>query len=49
MRKLRAGLLVAALATVGAPLASVSARAQDCPGNPTALGTSRLLVIDPGK
>ena len=48
MRKLITGLLVAALAI---PLAVVSgfasAWAEDCRGNPDALGTSRVLTLDP--
>ena len=50
MRKLRTGLLAAALATgLGVILDAVSAHAQNCPGNPNALGTSRVLAIDPSK
>ena len=37
------GLIVAAAIASGGNLA----RAQDCPGNPDALGTSRVLAIDP--
>jgi peptidoglycan-N-acetylglucosamine deacetylase len=37
------GLIVAAAIASGCNLA----RAQDCPGNPDALGTSRVLAIDP--
>jgi peptidoglycan/xylan/chitin deacetylase (PgdA/CDA1 family) len=48
MRYFATGLLAAACAVaVGAP--STPARADDCPGNPNALGTSRMLVIDPGQ
>jgi peptidoglycan-N-acetylglucosamine deacetylase len=36
----------AARAAVGALNAATAARAQDCPGNPDALGTSRVLVLD---
>jgi peptidoglycan-N-acetylglucosamine deacetylase len=50
MRKLITGLLVAALTS---PLAVVfgfaSAWAEDCQGNPNALGTSRVLTIDPSE
>ena len=50
MRRLGAGFLAAALAAaMGAPFAAVSAHAEDCPGNPNALGTSRMLVIAPGE
>jgi peptidoglycan/xylan/chitin deacetylase (PgdA/CDA1 family) len=49
MQRLRAGLLTAVVVVaVGAPCAVVPARAQDCPGNPNAIGTSRVLTIDPG-
>jgi len=34
---------------VGALIAPAPARAQDCPGNPDALGTSRVLAIDPAQ
>src|SRR5689334_7522065 len=37
------GLIVLMLAA----LATAKARADDCPGNPNALGTSRVLTIDP--
>jgi peptidoglycan/xylan/chitin deacetylase (PgdA/CDA1 family) len=43
-------LLAAALAASGisgALMGAVSARAESCPGNPNALGTSRTLVVDP--
>jgi peptidoglycan/xylan/chitin deacetylase (PgdA/CDA1 family) len=50
MQRLRAGLLTAVLVVaVGAPCAVSSARAQDCPGNPNAIGTSRILAIDPSE
>ena len=42
---LGAGLVVA-LAVASGPN---SAWAQDCPGNPDALGTSRVLAIDPAE
>jgi peptidoglycan/xylan/chitin deacetylase (PgdA/CDA1 family) len=46
-------LRVAALAAVASVLAAYSAatpaRAQDCPGNPDAIGTSRVITIDPGQ
>ena len=32
----------------GALTAAVPARAQECPGNPDVLGTSRVLVLEPG-
>jgi peptidoglycan-N-acetylglucosamine deacetylase len=43
---------VAALAAVigaAAFSAATPARAQDCPGNPNAIGTSRVITIDPGQ
>jgi peptidoglycan/xylan/chitin deacetylase (PgdA/CDA1 family) len=55
MRSLRASALLifaAALGAVtgmaGALAAAVPARAQECPGNPDVLGTSRVLVLEPG-
>jgi peptidoglycan-N-acetylglucosamine deacetylase len=55
MRSLRASALLifaAALGAVagmaGALTAAVPARAQECPGNPDVLGTSRVLVLEPG-
>ena len=49
-----AALRVAALAAAIGAAAAVSAaatpaRAQDCPGNPNAIGTSRTITIDPGQ
>jgi len=58
MRKFGAGLLAAVCAaTLGMPLAAPPALAQNaaqdpahaCPGNPNALGTSRVIAIDPGE
>jgi peptidoglycan-N-acetylglucosamine deacetylase len=34
---------------IGALVAAAPARAQDCPGNPNALGTSRVLLLEPGE
>jgi peptidoglycan-N-acetylglucosamine deacetylase len=48
MRKLRKGLLAAALAS-SLGVTAVSAHPQNCPGNPNALGTSRVLAIDQSK
>ena len=55
MRSLRAlafSTAVAAFGTVAglasALTAAVPARAQECPGNPEVLGTSRVLVLEPG-
>jgi peptidoglycan/xylan/chitin deacetylase (PgdA/CDA1 family) len=45
-------LLAAALAAsgiVGALLGAAPARAESCPGNPNALGTSRTIVVDPNE
>jgi peptidoglycan/xylan/chitin deacetylase (PgdA/CDA1 family) len=45
-------LLAAALAASsisGALLGAAPARAESCPGNPNALGTSRVLVVDPNE
>jgi peptidoglycan/xylan/chitin deacetylase (PgdA/CDA1 family) len=38
---------IAAVSLAGAIAAAAPARAQDCAGNPDALGTSRVLAIDP--
>jgi len=46
MRNLRA--CVALIAALAAGIV-VPARAQDCPGSPDALGTSRTLVLEPGE
>jgi peptidoglycan/xylan/chitin deacetylase (PgdA/CDA1 family) len=49
----RAGAISFAAATIaasclsGALLAAAPARAENCPGNPNALGTSRVLVVGP--
>jgi peptidoglycan/xylan/chitin deacetylase (PgdA/CDA1 family) len=50
MAKVRAILSAAVLsAVVGVTLgAATAARAQDCPGHPDAIGTSRVITIDPG-
>ena len=47
MRKalLAVGFIVAAVVGSGFDLA----RAEDCPNNPNALGTSRVLTVDPGQ
>ncbi|MGA8615929.1 MAG: polysaccharide deacetylase family protein [Xanthobacteraceae bacterium] len=45
-------LLAAALAASsisGALIGAAPARAESCPGNPNALGTSRVLVVDPNE
>jgi peptidoglycan/xylan/chitin deacetylase (PgdA/CDA1 family) len=41
--------LGATASVAGALPAAAPARAQDCPGNPDALGTSRVLVLQPGE
>src|ERR1051325_12244568 len=43
---MRVRALLCLLAIVGVPAA---AAAEDCPGNPDALGTSRVLVVDPAE
>jgi len=43
---MRVRALLCLLAIVGVPAA---AAAEDCPGNPNALGTSRVLVVDPAE
>jgi peptidoglycan/xylan/chitin deacetylase (PgdA/CDA1 family) len=54
MRRLGTRLIAAIVAVVlavaiGASVATLPAHADDCPGNPDALGTSRVLAIDPGQ
>jgi hypothetical protein len=50
MRKLIVGLLaVGYSAALGVIFAPNSARAENCAANPDALGTSRVLTIDPGE
>jgi peptidoglycan/xylan/chitin deacetylase (PgdA/CDA1 family) len=41
--------LSAAIAAAGAFVAAGTARAEDCPGHADALGTSRVLVVEPGE
>jgi len=52
---LRASISFACIAALGATVgvggaltAAAPARAQECPGNPDALGTSRVLALEPG-
>ncbi len=50
MRRTTSGIRTAILTTVitaAAWLGTPPAHAADCPGNPTALGTSRTIVVDP--
>lgn len=56
MRGLRASVacisgvaLGATVGIAGALAAAVPAQAQDCPGNPDAIGTSRVLALEPGE
>jgi len=56
MGSLRASILCVLAAVFGATAglagalgAAAPARAQDCPGNPDALGTSRVLALQPGE
>ncbi len=44
-----AAAIGAAAGMTGALVAAAPARAQDCPGHPSALGTSRVLAIEPGE
>ncbi len=48
MRNLQA-LVVCIFAVAAGALVVAPARAEDCPGNPNALGTSRVLVLEPGE
>ena len=47
--KLRLAALAAVIGAAIAYAAATPARAQDCPGNPNAIGTSRVITIDPGQ
>lgn len=51
MRKVTTGVLTASLAIALAVAADIKAAwtAESCPGNPNALGTSRVLTIDPNE
>ncbi len=49
MRSLRAAAFFVCLAAIGGLAAGAQARAQDCPGHPDALGTSRVLTLQPGE
>jgi peptidoglycan/xylan/chitin deacetylase (PgdA/CDA1 family) len=53
MYKVRAVFLAASFAAAsglsGALLGAAPARAENCPGNPNALGTSRVLVVSPSE
>jgi peptidoglycan/xylan/chitin deacetylase (PgdA/CDA1 family) len=49
MHLVRAILLGAAMGILGAFLVDVPAHARNCPGNPNALGTSRVLVVGPAE
>ena len=49
MRNPVTGLFAALIVTAVSMPAFSSARAEDCPGNPDALGTSRVLTIDPSE
>jgi peptidoglycan/xylan/chitin deacetylase (PgdA/CDA1 family) len=42
-------VLAATASLAAAPSASAPAWAEECPGNPDALGTSRVLALEPGK
>ncbi|MGB7098760.1 MAG: polysaccharide deacetylase family protein [Xanthobacteraceae bacterium] len=44
-----AAACAAIAAVAGALLAAQPARAQECPGKPNAIGTSRVLVLEPGE
>src|SRR5215831_15519148 len=44
--RVRALLCLLSLSVVGVPVAAAAA---DCPGHPDALGTSRVLVVDPAE
>jgi peptidoglycan-N-acetylglucosamine deacetylase len=44
-----AAALGATVGMAGALVSAAPAQAQDCPGNPDALGTSRVLALEPGE
>jgi peptidoglycan-N-acetylglucosamine deacetylase len=46
---LSAAALTAAMGVAATLAAAMPARAQDCPGNPDAIGTSRVVTIDPAE
>jgi len=48
MRHLQVLVLAVFGMAAGAFLSVMSAKAQDCPGNPNALGTSRTIAVEPG-
>ncbi len=48
MRYLQVLVLAVVGTAAGAFFSVVPANAQDCPGNPNALGTSRVLAVEPG-
>jgi peptidoglycan/xylan/chitin deacetylase (PgdA/CDA1 family) len=43
------GGLIGAISVAGGLFAAGAALAQDCPGNPDAIGTSRVLTVEPGE
>jgi peptidoglycan-N-acetylglucosamine deacetylase len=49
MRNLRASILFVFAIAAGALVSVAAAWAGDCPGNPNAIGTSRVLVLEPGE
>jgi peptidoglycan/xylan/chitin deacetylase (PgdA/CDA1 family) len=49
MRRLRSLFFAAFTATIGVVGTLSAATAQECPGNPDAIGTSRVLVVRPGE
>jgi hypothetical protein len=49
MRKVTTGFLVVGLIPLAVVSSLISARGQDCQGNPNALGTSRVMAINPAE
>ena len=47
--RFRVAALAAVVSAVAAYAAATPARAQDCPGNPDAIGTSRVITLEPGQ
>jgi peptidoglycan-N-acetylglucosamine deacetylase len=49
MRSLRASIFSICIVAVGSAVAAAPGCAQECPGHPDALGTSRVLTLEPGE
>ena len=49
MRSLQASIFSICIVAAGGLIAAAPAHAQECPGHPDALGTSRVLTLEPGE